>query len=352
MQFRPLAFVCALSLVGSLACKDKSETSDENKNTATKTTETTAEATATADPPQAALGTHSGGMERFKDPGVYVDGHQLGVLRFGELPVPLEPVWFKEQAAVPFKPGDTVRTKTVEQRRYRFRDYLAAMGVDVPKIKELHIYGGNQRAAAVVVPGENVRSFDDFLFRFGGSIWGKPLPACPAEVGDGKCPDQIGTVVVYVEKDPPKRIGGHFYFEGKRINGIPYFGDPIRGGVRVYLDGPLTATIKRNKVKASGLKATGPEGNEKYNLFEFLGSQGVNTDVVQEAWLVQYDRRIKKLSRAELLEVKFKSLKGMSGEILVGAEETVTHSISLHTKPIAVEDLPVLRDDELDRADG
>jgi hypothetical protein len=350
MLSRSLVLVCVASLFGSLACKDKSKKTGEEPN-AQKVAE---KATPKVDVPvpQELLGTHSGGMERFKEPGVYVDGKPLGVLKFGELPVPLEPVWFEEKAAKAFKPGDTVQHKIVEQRRYRFRDYLAAMGVDVPKIKELHLYGGNQRAAAVVIPGDNLRSFDDFLFRFGGSIWGKPLPACPAKVGDGKCPDQIGTVVLYVEKDPPKRIGGHFYLDGKRINGIPYFGDPIRGGVRVYLDGPLVATIKRNKLKASNLKPTGPEGNQKYKLVDFLKSQGVDTDVVQEAWLVHYERRIKKLTRAEILEAQFKAGASGSGEVLVGADETATHAISLHSKTVELEDLPKLRQEELDRFDG
>ena len=85
-----------------------------------------------------------------------------------------------------------------------------------------------------MISGKNLREFEDFQFRFGGAIWGKPLPACPESVGDGKCPDQIGTMALYVDKEPPKREGGYFFFEGKRVEGIPYFGEPIRGGIRVY----------------------------------------------------------------------------------------------------------------------
>jgi hypothetical protein len=297
---------------------------------------------------------HKGGVEqRFKDPVVYVDGHPIGVLRFGDLPVPLEVVWHEERAAVPFKPGDKgPRFRIAKQRRYRYRDYLAGMGVDVAKIKEMHIYGGNQRAAAVVIPGENVRKMDDFLFRFGGAIWGKPLPACPEGVGDGKCPDQIGSIAVYVEKDPPERRVGEFYFDGKKVKGIPYYGTPIRGGVHVYLDGPLKTTIKRNKLKAAELKFTGTEGNESYKLFDFLKLQGVNTDVIQEAWIIQYDRRVKKLTRAELLDVRFKAGSSGSGEILMGEDETPTHAIALHTKPVPVEDLPVLLQEEIEHSDG
>ncbi len=349
MQFPSRLCIAALALTTAFACKSKttSEPAPSNK-TAEQSTPPKEAAPATP-----AAGAHSGGMERFKEPGVYVDGKPLGVLRFGELPVPLEPVWFEERAAVSFKPGDNKpRFRIAKQRRYRYRDYLAAIGVDVSKIKEMHIYGGNQRAAAVVIPGDSVRDNDDFLFRFGGSIWGKPLPACPSGVGDGKCPDQIGSIAVYVEKDPPVRKGGHFYFEGKKIDGIPYLGKPIRGGVRVYLDGPLTTIVKRNKLKSSGLKSTGPEGKEVYKFFDFLKSQGIDTDVVQEAWIVRYDRRVRKLTRKELLSTSFKASPVGSGEILLGDDETVTHAISLHSKPVPAEDLPVLLQEEIDKSDG
>ncbi len=296
---------------------------------------------------------HSGGMERFKDPGVYVDGVPTSVLRFGELPVTLKPVWIEERAAVAFKKGDNgPRYRITKQRRYRFSEYFRELGVDVEKIKELHIYGGNQKAAAVVISGKNLREFDDFLFRFGGAIWGKPLPSCPEKVGDGKCPDQIGTLALYVDKEPPKREGGHFYFEGKRVEGIPYFGEPIRGGIRVYLDGTLAATIKRNKLVASKIKATGTPGNEEYSLFEFLTSQGVDTDKIQEAWLIEYERRTKKISRDDLLQLRFKAGAGGSGEVLVGPDETPAQAISLHSKTLSPEELPQLLPEEIEKADG
>ncbi len=346
---RPWVFALALALATTLACKSKSE----NEPTRAKKTAEPGATTTDVLPGVQPITSHNGGMERFKEPGVYIDGKPLGALTFGELPVPLEPVWFEERAAIPFKPGHKgPKYRIAKQRRYRYSDYLTAMGVDLAKVKEMHIYGGNQRAAAVVISGDKVRDEKEFLFRFGGGIWGKPLPACPAGVGDGKCPDQIGTIVVYVEKDPPVRKGGHFYFEGKKIDGIPYFGKPMRGGVRVYLDGPLAATIKRNKLKSSGLSSTGGEGKESYKLFEFLKSQGVDTNVVQEAWLVQYDRRVKKLSRTELLDIRFRAGPAGSGEILVGEDETETHSIALHTKPLAPEDLPVLLKEEIDKSDG
>jgi hypothetical protein len=339
-----------LSLVFAIGCGEKKNT--DKKEETTKVVEPAPKAPEL--PTTMAASQHTGGMERFRDPAVYVDGKPLGVLRFGEMPKPLEVVWFKEKAALPFKKGQTgPRHKIIEQRRYRFRDYFEAMGLDLKKIKEMHLYGGNRKAAAVVIPGESLRKFDDLLFRFGGAIWGKPLPSCPPNVGDGKCPDQIGTVTVYIDKEPPKRVGGHFAFEdGEIIQGIPYLGEPIRGGVRVYFDGPLAATIKRKYLKALDMKPSGPEGKESYSFFEFLKLQGVDTDKVTEAWLIHYERHVKKLTREELLNARFRAGEAGSGEILLGAEETPTHIISLHSKPVPKSALPVLRSDEIEKADG
>jgi len=340
--------VVALILVCLFACGKKDDNpkpADSPKVAVDKVPE--------APPADTANQEHSGGMARFKDPAVYIDGVPSGVLRFGELPITLKPVWIEEHAAVAFKAGDKgPRYRVVKQRRYRFSDYFRELGVDLAKVKELHLYGGNQKAAAVVISGENLQKIDDFYFRFGGAIWGKPLPACPMHVGDGKCPDQIGSLALYVDKLPPKRDGGYFYFGDKRVEGIPYHGEPIRGGIRVYLDGKLATVIKRNKLEASELPSTGPEGQEEYKLFDFLSAQGVDTNKIQEAWLIEYERRTKKYSRTDLLGLKFQASKGESGEVLIGPSQIPAQAISLHSKTLKPEDLPQLLDEEIEKADG
>lgn len=325
----------------------------EDKKSGEPTTETVANAAIDAAPAEPVAKVHSGGMERFKDPTVYIDGVPVSVMRFGELPITLEPTWIEEKASLPFKKGDPgPRFRIIKERRYRFSDYFRALGVDLEKIKELHIYGGNQKAAAVIIPGDSVRNEEEFLFRFGGAIWGKPLPNCPIGVGDGKCPDQIATMALYVDKEPPRREGGHFYFGDEKVEGIPYFGEPSRGGIRVYHEGILSATIKRNKLIASGIEGKGPEGDENYSFFEFLASQGVDTNKVQEAWLINYERRTKKYSREELLKLRFKVGAGGSGEALMGDDETPAQAISLHAKALKPEDLPQLLPEEIEKADG
>lgn len=291
---------------------------------------------------------YKSGMARFKDPGVYADGVLVGMLKFGEIPVPLEPHWFEEEASLVFKAGDKgPRTKTVKQRRYRFTDYFEAVGIDVAKIKEFHIYGGNKRRAAALIPGDTLRSRkDEFTFRFGGDVWGKPIPSCPPKAIKTRCPDQLTTVTVYLEREPPVRKDGEFILNGEPIYHIPYYGEPIRGGVRVYLDGRLATTIKRRKLTDESIAIQTPDGETQWKFFDFLKSQGVEIDEVKEAWLISQNRRIKRIGLDELSGATFVAIAQRSGVILFGEAKIPTHALALHTKPLKQEDLPVILPDE------
>jgi len=289
------------------------------------------------------------GMGRFKDPGIYVDGKPLGILKFGELPVPLPPSWRYENAAVQFTGGQAPKKKIVHQRRYSFVKYLEAMHVDVAKIKEVHLYGGAKKARAVVIEGSTLRKGGVFEFRFGSSTYGKAIPACGPHVGDTNCPDNIRAIAVYVHKRPPKRKGGYFYLNGKRLDGIPYFGTPLRGGIRIYKDGPLVAMIKRRKLPKVSMHMTKtPDGVEHWHFFGWLQSQGVNTDSIKEAWLIHHNRRVRRIPRDKLIKAMFTASAKKSGEILFGDEKIPTKAIALHSKPVKKEDLPVIEKNEQD----
>lgn len=287
---------------------------------------------------------YKSGMARFKDPGVYADGVLVGMLKFGEIPVPLEPIWFEEEASLEFKAGGKdPRTKIVKQRRYRFTDYFEAIGIDVAKIKEFHIYGGNKRRAAALIPGDALRSRkDEFTFRFGGDVWGKPIPSCPPKAIKTRCPDQLTAVTVYLEREPPVRKGNDFILNGEPIYHIPYYGEPIRGGVRVYLDGRLVTTIKRRKLTDESIAVQTPDGETQWKFLEFLKLQGVETGGVQEAWLISQNRRVKRIGVAELSRATFVAIAQRSGVILFGEAKTPTQALALHTKPLKEEDLPVI----------
>ncbi len=290
-------------------------------------------------------GEYKTGMARFKDPGVYADGVLVGMLKFGELPVSTPVTWWEEEASIPFS-GKGPKTKIVKQRRYRFTDYFKAIGLDVEEIKEVHVYGGSKRLASAIISGEDLRKHDDLMFRFGGDVWGKPIPSCPSGVTDGRCPDNLMAVAVYLKRKPPVREGRYFVMDGEVVEGIPYYGEPIRGGVRVYLDGRLVTTIKRHKLTDESLAIASPDGTLRWKLFEFLKANGVNPEPVQEAWIIHKDRRVNRIDREQLASATFIAKQQRSGEILIGESEAPTNALALHTKHVEKKDLPVVRPDE------
>ncbi len=367
MSNRPMQYVAAgltLLVAGSFACH-KSDSSENQPKAKTSSAAQAKAAPAAAAPPKAAGSGFSGkhraeknekwvpaefkkGIAKFKDPGVYVDGKPVGFLKFGELPVPLKVWWHQERAAVPFKRGSKgPRFKIVEQRRYLWTDYLRALGVDVDRIKEFHIYGGSKRRIAVVVTGDQLRSRSGFGFRFGLAVQGKPIPTCPLNIADSNCPDNIRSVAVYIDKKPPKREGGYFYQDGKRISGIPYYGAPMRGGIRVYMDGPLVAHIKRRKLKDDALKAPSTDGKTHWKFFAFLESKGVDTSKIQEAWLIHENRRKQRIGRKELVDATFMAASQGKGQILFGNNKLPTKAIALHSKRLRNDQLVVIRPDEV-----
>lgn len=287
------------------------------------------------------------GIAKFKDPGVYVDGVPVGMLKFGELPVPLKPTWYVEKAAVSHRASDPgPRFKMVKQRRYRFRDYFRALGININRIRSVHLYGGSKRAVAITITGQTFRNKKNFTFRFGHTTWGKPIPACPPNFADGNCPDNIRAVAVYIKRKPPKRQGGSFFLDGKRVAGIPYFGEPLRGGVRVYLDGPLVTTIKRRKL--AGATVVAPDGTVAWKFFPFLKSKGVDTTRIKEAWVIHDHRRRQRLSREQLVNATFVANSQRRGIILFGDKKFPTKALALHTSEISKDALPVFMPHETD----
>ena len=83
------------------------------------------------------------GMARWKDTGVYVDGKPIAFMTFGELPITLQPVWVKDKVSQDKPPGckECKSWKWSQQRFYRFTDYLKALGIDIHKVKVMHVYG-------------------------------------------------------------------------------------------------------------------------------------------------------------------------------------------------------------------
>jgi hypothetical protein len=288
------------------------------------------------------------GAKKWRDTGVYLDGKPLGMLSFGELPVGLSPIWVKEKHAAPIAPGSHDPGFTwVEERRYRFVDYLKAMGVDLRRLRELHVMGP-RLSEVIVVSGAELRGprGRELLFRFAGLVGGKAIPVVPRAMGNGVKPDKISCVMVYVDRAPPVLVPGEgLQLDGKPVVGVPYFGEPLRGGVRVYQDDKLALVIKRPLLRATRPSAI-VGGESRYRLWDLLAAQGVDTARVAEGWLITDERREHELSRAQLEAATFAMGQKQKNEILVGDESLRASAIALHTRALTPGELPAIRPEE------
>jgi hypothetical protein len=292
-----------------------------------------------------------GGMAKWKDTGVYLDGKPVGFLTFGELPIALKVDWVKDKIGAEIRPGtNDPGWKWGRQRYYRFTDYLKAIGVDVHKVKELHVVGPHTSQTLIVKTSELLSpAANDFLFRFGGIVTGKPIPHTSGTFGNGKIGDKINGVMIYVDKTPPTlKENEGLFLDGKLQDGIPYYGEPLRGGIRVYLDDRYVASIKRQELDAK--KATkASDGEPAWSFAEFLKAHGVDTKGVVEVWVVRDDERKEHFDGSQLDKLIFEASSQAKGGVMFGPTEkdlVRANVIALHTRHLKPEDMPVLLQDD------
>jgi hypothetical protein len=305
------------------------------------------------DPDEMAPGTHkqsgkgSGqGMNKWRDTGVYVDGRPVGVLDFGELPIGLKPTWIPEEHSIEFDYGyKGPRTRTTYARRYKFIDFLRAVGIDVSKVKEIHIMGPHL-TSVLIASGKELRSKkgQELMFRFGAITGGKALPVVPADFGNGKHMDKISAVMVYINKKPPTLDEEEgLELDGKPVDGIPYYGEPMRGGVRVYANDLLQLQIKKQALHDLPGEL-GPDGKQRWKLWKVLAASGIDTSKIVEGWAIADERRKQKFSRAELEQLTFTM--NERNEILVGDQKILASALALHNHALKPDELPQIRPDE------
>ena len=285
---------------------------------------------------------------RFRDTGIYVDGRPIGVLGFGELPIALKPVWVPEEHSIEFDYGyKGPRTRTTLARRYRVIDILKACGVDVERIKEIQAMG-TKPTEVIIASGKELRSKkgQDFMIRFGASVGGKPIPVVPDQFGNGLMPDKISSIMVYITKKPPtldRELG--LQLDGKTVDGIPYYGDQMRGGVRVYSDDRLQLAIGPQLLE--DMPATvGPDGKKHWSLIAVLKANGLDLSKVVEGWVIADERRKHKYTRAELDNITFTVDAEHKNQLLLGDGTVRVDAFALHSHALTPDELPQIRPEE------
>ncbi|HEY8088772.1 MAG TPA: hypothetical protein VIF09_13025, partial [Polyangiaceae bacterium] len=227
--WRWAAVAIAFGLAGSSTSHRSASAQPPAAAPATPAAPTAAQATV----PPPAQGEHGAGKRgagsNFKDTPVYVDGKAKGILRVSEMPPSLHPF------AMPSIDDLDIA------RYYRLYDYLLAIGVDLDKVREIHIYGSHDRVA-VVSADELKKQRDGVIFDFTQQVQGKPRAKwAQTHALRGKpMVDVIMAIAVYVAKKAPTFADGEMLIDGKEVDqGIPYVDDGVPKGTRVYVDGHL-----------------------------------------------------------------------------------------------------------------
>jgi len=298
------------------ACNCRASTTGETKVVAKATASDTVESNADGTLP---AGAHGSGRDRWRGGGVYLDGQPIAMLRHAELPAALKPVWDTQRTRLPFKAGEEIRYSETKVPRYRMTDYLSALGISIKDITEVHILG-TKDTAIVVTKAQLLSQPDDIRFKFTGETSGKPVPLV-RNIDAATSFDDIRGLTIYMKRTPPTlNAQGNLELDGREVHGIAYYGEPMREGVRVYVDDRLATTLKRNQLYT----------NEKWQLADVLAKQGVATHDIKTAALIYEEERTSEIAFANLA---FSFNAGHSGEILVGAASTPANAIALYTKP-------------------
>jgi hypothetical protein len=291
------------------------------------------------------------GMSRWKDIGVYLDGKPIGFVDFGELPITLKPTWVKDKVSDNKPPGCPIEKcpgwKWSQMRFYKFTDYLKALGVDIKRVKMMHVYGPKfSQTIAVTSKDLQSKAADDFMFRFGALVGGKAIPHVPPNFGNGKQPDKINGVMIYIDRKPPTITRDGIELDGVPQDGVPYYGEPARGGVRVYLDDKLATIVKRQELDPKQAQQT-PDGELHWSFADFLKSKGVDTSKIVEGWVIRDERRKEKIAWSDLSKMRFTAGAQAKGGILLGEGEGIrANAVALHTREIKPDELPVIQPDE------
>ena len=259
-----------------------------------------------------------GGFAMFKEAWVYVDGQPVGVLREAEFP-PLPEVWVDQVEYLDFKPGDPPPHERIYQiRRWALADYFEAVGVDIKKIKTVLLHGGR---GSVFIDGKDFRKLrNKFLFDLTGNNNLKLRVFVPDEIRPklNTSFDRYAAISVIVDKPKPTtNEDNDVVIDGVIAEGIPYYGQPLRGGVRVYLDGRLAVVIKRNALGDEGRVAP---GKDAWSVRGLLAARGIDAELAAVD-VVEKNQTVSRLDAAQSASMVFHTDSQAQGSIILDNRE-------------------------------
>jgi hypothetical protein len=231
-----------------------------------------------------------------------------------------------------------------EVPRFLLAQYFEALGLPLAKIVEVHLYGGRGRVA--IIPGNEIRRVKkELMFSFTAGDNGKMRMHWDSKLAVSDTIDKVQAVAVYIDKKPPRWDRGKWGLvddEGVKIEGIPYCDEPMKGGVRIYLDGRIVHHLKRNKTFERKVEPTMMvDGIPYFRMFDYLEELGVDTRGVVAMELLDRNTVVRRVEGAELKRerptIELSAPPGMSGQVMVhiGPEDrrtaTGVSSVLLYT---------------------
>jgi hypothetical protein len=237
---------------------------------------------AASDPPEVAPAVvHGLRKQKNLDVPVFVDGKQVSVLRYGELPPGIAPF---------AKPGDEHHSV----RFYRVADYLKALGVNLDRVKAVHFADKGNRIASIEgseLRAEKDRFVFDFLEHTGGmpkQAWNTPGMKNMLRI------DEIFAVNVFAETAPWEITkGAYCYVEDGDCKPVARFtSEDLMKGTRVYQDGKLLGYVKRRLLADSTLAGKTESGDPSFSMDRYLASLGIKTANAKEIHLLAGDEVI------------------------------------------------------------
>ncbi len=231
------------------------------------------------EPPDVPTTEHGSRKLRNLDAPVFVDGAEVAVLRYGDLP----PIAHTELA------GGTPS--------FRLADYLEAIGVPAASVRSVHLHGNNDRIAAV--EGAELRAERArFVFTFSSGTTGTPVQRWDTEgLANDFVVHEIRKVSVFVKKAPVAvhpRSRCHLGPEGACTKDVPYQSAEATKGTRVVVDGRMIGAVKRRRIGDDVvlLPGSGSDEGTTYSVAGLARSFGLRDGAVTAVELVSGDEVI------------------------------------------------------------
>lgn len=233
---------------------------------------------------------HGQRRKRGIDTPVFVDGKQLAVLRYGEIPSGLVP---RTNAAG----GNAVY--------YRWVDYLGALGIKKESVKAIHVRGQRGFRIASIEGNELVARANELTFQFLGGKSGIAFQTWETtHLKNDIRINELGQVMIYVDKPAPAldKTLTCYAKDGACVDDVPYSpeGAAIAKGTRVYVDGKMVGFVKRRQVTDALSLGRDDRDGAKYSVVKLLVQMGVDLAGAKDVELMAGDDVVGRMAATEL----------------------------------------------------